>query len=258
MVERRGEQNSDFPPAKIIEIPENTVEGTCEDLFKRATEKGVFNKLDGTYVKNNDSEHPQIGATAYRISFTSNIPISEKIERGVQKYKCINNERCPHTNQIYDDRSKCEVECPSGGLGCFTGRCQGMDCKSFINSNKIKVNFELAAVESYGLKWIPAQSSSQKCKDAVKSYENDLAIHEGKHVQDLKDIIKSANDKWVDKTYYGCGGSDQAAIKDIEGQIKEDGEKRVKDMINDYMTNYYPSVERDYKINLDCSSCNEI
>jgi hypothetical protein len=103
-----------------------------------------------------------------------------------------------------------------------------------------------------------SSSGSQKCNDAVKSYENDLAIHEGKHVQDLKDIIKSANDKWVDKTYYGCGGSDQEAIKDIERQIKEDDEKRVKDMKNDYMTNYYPRVERDYKINLDCSSCNDM
>jgi hypothetical protein len=32
-------------------------------------------------------------------------------------------------------------------------RCQGMDCKSFMTSNMIRVNFELAAVESYGLKW---------------------------------------------------------------------------------------------------------
>jgi hypothetical protein len=258
MVEQSAEQNSNFPPAKIIVIPENTVNGTCEDLFKRATEKGVFNKLDGTYVKNNDIEHPQVGVTAYKISFTSTIPTSVKIEKDVQKYKCINNEKCPHSNQIYDDRSKCEVECPDGGLGCFTGRCQSLDCKSFVTSNKINVNFQLAAVESYGLKWIPAQSNSQKCKDAVKSYENELAIHEGKHVQDLKDIVKSVNDKWVDKPYYGCGKSDQEAMSDIERQIREDSEKKVNDMINDYMTNYYPSVEQNYKINLDCSSCNDV
>jgi hypothetical protein len=249
---------ADFPPAKIIEIPENTVGGNCKDLFKHAREKGVFSKLDGIYVKNDDIEHSQVGVTSYRISFTSIIPISEKIERDVQKYKCINNERCPHSNQIYDSRSKCEVECTSGGLGCFTGRCQGMNCKSFITSNKIKMNFELIAVESYGLKWNPTQSSLQKCKDAVKSYEKDLAIHEGKHIQDLKDIVKSANDNWVDKPYYGCGESDKEAMTDIQGQIKENGEKRVKDMINDYMTNYYPKVEQDYKINLDCSSCNDI
>jgi hypothetical protein len=29
-------------------------------------------------------------------------------------------------------------------------------------------------------------------------------------------------------------------------------------MINDYMTNYYPRVEQDYRINLDCSSCKDI
>lgn len=28
-----GEQNSDIPPAKIIEIPENTVDGTCKDFM---------------------------------------------------------------------------------------------------------------------------------------------------------------------------------------------------------------------------------
>jgi hypothetical protein len=133
MFEGRVEQNIDFPPAKIIETPENTVEGTCKDLFIHAREKGVFNKLDGTYIKNDNIEHPQVGVTAYKISFTSTIPTSIKIERGVQKYKWINNERCPHSNQIHDDRSKYE-ECPSGGLGCFNGRCQGMSksCKCII------------------------------------------------------------------------------------------------------------------------------
>ena len=71
-------------------------------------------------------------------------------------------------------------------------------------------------VQSYGLKWSPKQSSSQKCKDAVKSYEKQLAVHEGKHIQDLKDIVKSANDRWIDKTYSGCGANDQEAISDIK------------------------------------------
>ena len=249
------EEQEDFPPAQIIDVPENIVDGTCEDLFKRAKEQGVYNKLDGKYVKNNDTEHPQVGITAYKIVFSSNMVIPQKIERNVQKYKCVNNEKCPHSNQIYDSRSKCEVECPSGGLGCFTGRCIGMQCKSFITSNKIKINFELNLVQTYGLKWNPKLSSSQQCIDAVKSYEKDLALHEGKHIQDLKDIVKKANEEWVDKKYYGCGRTDQEAITDIEKQIKEDGEKMVNDKIKDYETNYYPKVEQEYKISLDCKPC---
>jgi predicted metal-binding protein len=249
------EKQEDFPPAQIIDIPENIVYGICEDLFKRAREQGVFNKLDGKYIKNNDTKHPQVGVTAYKLGFTSNMVISQKIERNVQKYKCINNAKCPHSGQIYDSRSKCEVECPSGGLGCFTGRCIGIQCKSFITSNKIKLNFELKLVQSYGLKWNPKQSSSQECKDAIKSYEKALAIHEGKHIQDLKDIVKKTNDEWIGKKYYGCGRNDKEAMAEIKRQIKEDGEKMVNDKMKEYDTNYYPKVEQDYKISLDCRPC---
>jgi hypothetical protein len=117
------------------------------------------------------------------------------------------------------------------------------------------MTFKLTTVVTYGLKWKPKQSSSQQCIDAVKNYEKELAIHEGKHVQDLKDIVKKANDKWIDRPYYGCGISDQQAMNDIKRQIKQDGQKIVNDMKNDYETNYYPKVEEDYKINLDCSAC---
>lgn len=195
------EEKEDFQPANIIDIPQNTVDGACDDLYNRTREKGVFNEFNGTYHKNNDNEHPQVGVTAYQISFNPSQPISEKTERNVQKYKCINNERCLHSNQIYDSRSKCEEECPSGGLGCFTGRCEGMTWKAFITSKKIKIDFKLVTVKSYGLKWKPSQAISQQCKDAIQKYEKDLSIHEGKHIQDLKDIVKQANDKWTDKPY---------------------------------------------------------
>ena len=45
-----AEQNNEFPPAKIIEIRENTVDGTCEDLIKHAREKGE--NQDRTVLQN--------------------------------------------------------------------------------------------------------------------------------------------------------------------------------------------------------------
>jgi hypothetical protein len=249
------EKERTFPPADIIDIPQNRVDGNCDNLYNHARQIGVYNELDGTYHKNNDNENPQVGVTAYRISFTSNEIVSEKIERNVIKYKCINNEVCPHSNQIYDSRSQCEVECPSGGLGCFRGRCDGMTCKVFISSNKIKLVFK-SETKTYGLKWEPTLDISQECKNSIEKYAKDLAIHEGKHIQDLKDILKLVNDRQPDKQYYGCGNNEEKAMEDIQKQITDMGEKIIKDLQKDYEDNYYPNVEQDFKINLDCRPCN--
>jgi hypothetical protein len=226
---------------KITQIKANKVSGTCDDVSKKRHDVGVQDGKGNTHPSYAGWTEGNTSYSSYKFDYKRD---------GGQKVKC----GC--TGKTYDSASACTNECKAS-LACFTGICSPVDGGPVcLTTTKVDVTFKSNA-KAYGLSWKPGKPISAQCNAEKNRWENDIKKHESKHVQDIKDVAKKANDDWKSKSYKACAETESAAKQKLDEQIKTDLDNEITEMkkeIDKKSEEFHKTKDSEIK-DPDCSIC---
>jgi hypothetical protein len=113
------------------------------------------------------------------------------------------------------------------------------------------------------LDWTPSGTISNQCTQEIQRYTNETLNHEARHVQDIRDVVNSANDRLKNGVEYnaeGCGANEQEARNNLREKLNERAEQEkltIQQEIDDKANSFHNSPES--RITLPrCDKCRDL
>jgi PKD repeat protein len=227
---------------------------SCEAFQEYTNDHGV--------TDSNGENHPGAsGWTDYQIRYSTSVSSTSTTTKTV----AVRHFKCPCNNVIYNTLEECLENCQIN-LGCFTGICEPVDIEEeqvcVTTASSLMISFTVSTKVSM-LDWTPSGTISNQCTQEIQRYTNETLNHEARHVQDIRDVVNSANDRLKNGVEYnaeGCGANEQEARNNLREKLNERAEQEkltIQQEIDDKANSFHNSPES--RITLPrCDKCRDL